>query len=458
LHPPRFSFYSKPSMKRFIIHTLGCKVNQYESCQIEQWLRSHGFCPAAPGSPVDLAVINTCCVTRTAASKSRQAARKLRKQYPSAILLITGCLPAGPLEETADLPKTAVLAADKNQLLDTLHSLFAQSNHIKPDETSKTTNSRKIKHKNDLCLQEFDSCDPFGPLQSFSGQTRAFLKIQDGCDVWCTYCIVPKIRSRIWSKPLDVILEEAQTLTAAGHKEIVLTGIFLGAWGRPTARRKYWDISQPNPLPSLLKQLLAIPNLIRLRLSSLEPADVTDELIEVYQQYPNLVPHLHLPLQSGSDAILKRMARQYTSEEFLRICRKLQERLDRPAITTDIIVGFPGETEEDFEKTVEICRQVGFAKMHIFPFSPRRGTAAARMKPPVPAGIIRRRAEKLQELDKELQETFRRQFLGQTVRVILEQTNPPAGRCDRYFMVDCSAAKANSPLAAGQVVYVTLTD
>ncbi|MEJ5258892.1 MAG: tRNA (N(6)-L-threonylcarbamoyladenosine(37)-C(2))-methylthiotransferase MtaB [Anaerohalosphaeraceae bacterium] len=443
-------------MKHFIIHTLGCKVNQYESCQIEQWLRSHGVCPAPSGSPADLVIVNTCCITQTAASKSRQAVRKLHKQNPSALLILTGCLSAATAEETADLPKTAVWAADKHQLLDILRSLSDSSEDRVSNGISKTPFSYKIKHKNDLDIQQFPDCDPFGPLNSFSGQTRAFLKIQDGCDVFCTYCIVPKIRKKLWSKPTDVILREAEDLLAAGHKEIVLTGIFLGAWGRSTARRKHWKPDEPNPLVSLLKQILKLPNLIRLRLSSLEPADVTDELIEVYQQYPNLVPHLHLPLQSGSDRILKRMARQYTSEEYLNICRKLQERLDRPAITTDIIVGFPGETEEDFEKTVEVCRQVGFAKMHIFPFSPRRGTAAARMKPPVPAGVIRRRAEKLQKLDKELQEKFRRQFIGQTVRVILEQTNPPAGRCDRYFMVDCSTAEFPEPPLQGQVVSIRL--
>lgn len=446
-------------MKRFIIHTLGCKVNQYESSQIEQWLRSHGFCPAAPGSCADLAVINTCCITQTAASKSRQAVRKILKQHPSAFLVITGCLPAGPIEEAVNLPTRAVWAADKHQLLDTLRSLLVnQSNDTRPDETNKPSTLYKIKHKNDLAPQEFDFSDPFGPLNSFSGQTRAFLKIQDGCDVHCTYCIVPKIRNRLWSKPAEVILEEAKALTAAGHKEIVLTGIFLGAWGRTTARRRHWAPSAPNPLPTLLRQILTLPDLIRLRLSSLEPADVTDELIEVYQQYPNLVPHLHLPLQSGSNDILKRMARQYTAEDYLTICRKLQERLDRPAITTDIIVGFPGETDEDFEKTVEMCRQVRFAKMHIFPFSPRRGTAAARMKPRVSAERIRKRVHQLQQLDTQLQKDFRRQFIGQTVRVILEQTDPPAGRCDRYFMVDCSSASLPGPLTQGQVVSVPLTE
>jgi threonylcarbamoyladenosine tRNA methylthiotransferase MtaB len=445
-------------MKSFIIHTLGCKVNQYESCQVEQWLRSEGLSPAAPGSCADLAVINTCCITQNAAAKSRQAVRKILKQHPSAQLVITGCLPAGPSQESLVLPKQAVWVSDKHQLLDTLRSLLSQPDSTDSDKESKTSTSHKIKHKNDLALQEFDAVDPFGPLHSFSGQTRAFLKIQDGCDVHCTYCIVPKIRNRLWSKPAQIILEEAEALIKAGHKEIVLTGIFLGAWGRSTARRKHWDPAQPNPLPGLLRQILSLPGLVRLRLSSLEPADVTDELIEVYLQYPNLVPHLHLPLQSGSDRILKRMARQYTANDFWTICRTLQGKLDRPAITTDIIVGFPGETEDDFEKTVEMCRRVGFAKMHIFPFSPRRGTAAAGMKPQVPAGVIRKRLQKLQQLDKQLQENFRRQFLGQTVRVILEQTTPPAGRCDRYFMVDCSALERSSqtPLSMGQVVWASV--
>lgn len=441
-------------MKRFIIHTLGCKVNQYESSQIEQWLCSRGLTAADPPTSADLAIINTCCVTQTASSKSRQAIRKIHSQNPAAVLIITGCLPSGPTEETEDLPEQAIWVPEKLQLLDTLSTLLTDSRQPNPENLSKTRAPDKIKHKNGNGSDEIGFTDPFGPLRSFSNQTRAFLKIQDGCDAHCTYCIVSKIRNRLSSKPTEKIIEEAEALVAAGHPEIVLTGIFLGAWGRQSSRRKLWDPLEPSPLPALLQKLLTIPNLVRLRLSSLEPADVTDELIKVYQKSPNLAPHLHLPLQSGSDAILKRMARQYTVEEFVSICRKLQNALDRPAITTDIIVGFPGETEEDFEKTVQVCRQIEFAKIHIFPFSPRKGTPAAKMKPAVSPTVIRRRVNRLRQLDRHLQERFRQQFIGQTVRVILEQTHPPMGRCDRYFMVDCSALQSAENLSKGQVVYL----
>lgn len=444
-------------MKRFIIYTLGCKVNQYESCQIDQWLRSQGLTPVPPLASADLAVINTCCVTQTASSKSRQAIRKLQKRHPDATFVVTGCLPAGPVEETADFSEKTVWIADKHQLLDTLHSLLANSGQSNREILNKTSSNYKIKHKNNLTAEEIDFTDPFGPLQCFSGQTRAFLKIQDGCDAHCTYCIVRKIRTQMWSKPAETIIEEAKALTSSGHREIVVTGISLGAWGRSSACRNRWDPAEPHPLPSLLRQLLAIPNLVRLRLSSLEPADVTNELIEIYRQYPNLAPHFHLPLQSGSNAVLKRMARQYTAEEFLAICSKLKECLDSPALTTDIIAGFPGETEEDFEKTIEVCRQVEFAKMHIFPFSPRRGTPAAQMKPKVPSEVIRQRTRILQQMDQQLQEKFRQRFIGKKVRVILEQTHPPKGRCDHYFTVDCSAVEAAGPLSKGQVVYVTVS-
>jgi threonylcarbamoyladenosine tRNA methylthiotransferase MtaB len=443
-------------MKTFKIHTLGCKVNQYESRQIQQWLTDAGLTAANGTGLADLVVVNTCCVTAAASSKSRQAIRKIHKENPQAILLIAGCLPAGPAAESENLPKNAVFVPEKNRLPEILRAILTKNSRPLPDFVSKPPSADKIKRKKGLIAQENEFTDPLGSLRDYSGQTRAFLKIQDGCDAHCTYCIVSKIRTQLWSKPVEIILKEAHSLVSAGHPEIVLSGIFLGAWGRHTARRKHWDPAQPGQLPDLLRLTAQIPGLERLRLSSLEPADVTDELIEVYRQYPNLVPHLHLPLQSGSDPILRRMARQYRAGEYLDICRKIQQTLDRPAITTDIIVGFPGETEEDFERTLQICRLVNFAKIHVFPFSPRRGTAAADFRPSVPAKSIRQRADTLRQLDAQLQQKFRRQFIGEKIRVIVEQTDSPQGRSDRYFTVDCSNADHNMTYRKGQVLYTTL--
>jgi threonylcarbamoyladenosine tRNA methylthiotransferase MtaB len=268
----------------------------------------------------------------------------------------------------------------------------------------------------------------FGPLRSYKGKCRAFLKIQDGCDGYCAYCIVPKIRSHLYNKPASVVLQEAYNLIYAGHKEIVLTGIFLGAYGQSTVRRGLWDEAKKDMLADLVEKVAQVPRLKRLRLSSLEPADVTDKLLNVFCKYRNIMPHLHLPLQSGSEQILKKMRRQYTASEFMQVVDRVRLTLDRPAITTDIIVGFPGERDEDFEQTVEVAKAVGFAKMHVFSFSPRAGTGAAKMQPLVKQEVIKKRSAILRQLDKELQAKFRSQFAGETVGVIVEETRPVRGR------------------------------
>ncbi|MHC4170604.1 MAG: MiaB/RimO family radical SAM methylthiotransferase, partial [Planctomycetota bacterium] len=276
-------------------------------------------------------------------------------------------------------------------------------------------------------------------LTSFSGQTRAFLKVQDGCDGYCTYCIVPKARPFVHSKPLEHALAEAQTLVKAGHKEIVVTGIFLGAYGMDSVRRKSWPGGRNERLAELLDEMAALDGMGRIRLSSLEPADVTERLLDTLSEHGNIMPHLHLPLQSGSDPILKRMCRQYRIAEFREAVELLEARLDRPAITTDIIVGFPGETDADFERTVELAGQVGFAKIHVFAYSPRKGTAAAEMPGAVDSGIIKERSQILHALGIELGRKYRSRFIGQTAQVLLESDCPkPAGRAERYFTVAIS--------------------
>ena len=274
------------------------------------------------------------------------------------------------------------------------------------------------------------------PLTSFEGQTRAFLKIQDGCDGYCTYCIVPKTRPFVRSKPVDEILRESQALVKAGHREIVVTGIFLGAYGRASVRRKNWPNQRNDHLADLLDKMAEIPNLERIRLSSLEPADLTPRLLDTFCRHPNIMPHLHLSLQSGSDKILRKMCRQYRIEEFKEKVESAKSRLDRPAITTDIIVGFPGETDADFEQTVNMAKMIGFAKMHVFSFSPRKGTAAAGMQDIVDNIVIKERSQILHKLDIELGIKYRQQFLGETARILIENSNGQfSGRSERYFTV-----------------------
>ncbi|MBN2594135.1 MAG: MiaB/RimO family radical SAM methylthiotransferase, partial [Sedimentisphaerales bacterium] len=275
----------------------------------------------------------------------------------------------------------------------------------------------------------------------FEGQTRAFLKIQDGCDGYCTYCIVPKTRPFVHSKPADEVLHEAQALVKSGHREIVVAGIFLGAYGQQSVRRKNWPNHRNDHLANLLDRMAEIPNLARIRLSSLEPADLTPRLLDTFCKHPNIMPHLHLSLQSGSNKILRKMCRQYRVEEFREKVESAKSRLDRPAITTDIIVGFPGETDADFEQTVNMAKIIGFAKMHVFSFSPRKGTAAADMQDHVSNKVIKERSQILRDLDIELGLKFRLQFIGENAQVLIENNNGQlSGRSERYFTVKIGKA------------------
>jgi threonylcarbamoyladenosine tRNA methylthiotransferase MtaB len=306
-------------------------------------------------------------------------------------------------------------------------------------------------------------------ISSFAGHQRAFLKVQDGCDAFCTYCIIPQLRPVPRHKPIEVAVRETEALVRAGHKEIILTGVFLGAYGRTTALRRRWG-SARSPLASLVNALARIEGVERLRLSSLEPSDVDADLLEALASNENCVPHLHLPLQSGSGPVLRRMNRQYTVEAYLRMIDEVRGALDRPAISTDIIVGFPGETDRDFQASVDVARDVGFLKIHTFPFSPREKTAAARWRRDfVPAELVRERMNILQETEADCSFRFRKQFAGNRERVIVEEApgvddanrkshHVRQGRADRYFMVHFDSARARvGDLVPVRIARVTAT-
>ncbi len=414
-------------MKTFSIVTLGCKVNQYESQQIRQLLEQFGLDHVETADRPNLIVVNTCCVTHTASAKSRQYIRRAQRLCPEAVIVVCGCLPSVQIGELNGLNKNAYIVKNRQNITAALNQ-FVKGRSI----NSNLNFENKLVSKLELPM-----------LTSFKGHTRAFLKVQDGCDGFCTYCIVPKTRPLIQSKPLEKVLREAKALVEAGHREIVITGVFLGAYGQNTVRRKNWPNSQNGKLAELLDELAKVPNLARIRLSSLEPVDVSQRLLDTFCKHSNIMPHLHLSLQSGSDAVLKRMCRQYTVEEFRDKVELVKSRLDRPAITTDIIVGFPGETDADFNQTVDLAKDVGFAKMHIFSFSPRKGTAAAGMQDTVDNKVIKKRAQILRDLDVELGLNFRQKFIGETATILMEtclttvknSNRRPCGRSDRYFMV-----------------------
>ena len=448
-------------MNTFSINTLGCKVNQYESQQIRELLERFGLRMTELSEKPDLVVVNTCCVTHTASSKSRQYIRRTQKLSPDAVVVVCGCLPTVQIGESTDKTKNIHFIKKHDDLAETLSRIVngphifpskdrsngaldstasAVSGHTNrlsgqgPNNSIKSENHSKIKHKKELC-----NYPQVQPLTSFKGQTRAFLKVQDGCDGYCTYCIVPKTRPFVRSRPIDEILKEAQALVRAGHKEIVITGINLGAYGQKSVRRKQWPNQQNSKLADLLDRIARITNLVRIRLSSLEPGDVTQQLLDTFCKHRNIMPHLHLSLQSGSDAVLKKMCRQYKIDHVREKVEMIKSQLDRPAITTDIIVGFPGETDKDFEQTVIISKEIGFAKMHVFRFSSRKGTAAAKMQDNVGNQVIKIRSEILRNLDIELGRKYRQQFLGQNTEILLESDNGLlSGRCERYFMVNVS--------------------
>ncbi len=428
-------------MKTFSINTLGCKVNQYESQQIRELLEQLGLHKVEPAKKPDLAVINTCCVTHTASAKSRQYIRKAQKLSLDAVVVVCGCLPAvqvGELHKTGNnvhlINNRDNLAAMLSQIAgNKAAALGSQSPQSCPHINTiiKAENNSKIKYKN-----ESKNYRKLPPITSFKDHTRAFLKIQDGCDGYCTYCIVPKTRPFVHSKPDNAVLQEAQALVEAGHREIVVTGVFLGAYGRESVRRKNWPNQRNDNLADLLDKMAEIPHLARIRLSSLEPADVTPRLLDTFCKHRKIMPHLHLSLQSGSNAVLKKMRRQYSADEFREKIELIKHQLDRPAITTDIIVGFPGETDADFEQTVDLAEDVGFAKMHIFSFSPRKGTAAANMQDAVDNRVIKDRSKILHNLNIELGQKYQQQFLGETAEILLENDDGEYyGRSERYFMV-----------------------
>jgi len=426
-------------MRTFAINTLGCKVNQYETRQIHELLGQFGLHKVEPPEQPDLIIVNTCCVTHTASAKSRRCIRKAQRQSPDAVVVVCGCLPTiqigelgapaanvHPIRNRGDLAATlSRIAHGKAAALDT------QSPRPCPNIPIKAKNGPKIKHKNEL------THGPTLPLLTrFDGQTRAFLKIQDGCDGYCSYCIVPQTRPFVRSKPADAVLTEAQALVRAGHREIVITGIFLGAYGQKSVRRKTWPHQRNDRLADLLDKMAEIPNLTRIRLSSLEPADVTPRLLDTFCKHRNIMPHMHLSLQSGSNKILNKMCRQYGADEFREKVESIKSRLDRPAITTDIIVGFPGETDADFQQTVDLANDVGFARMHVFSFSPRKGTVAADMEDILNNSVKKKRSEILRDLDIQLGLRYRQQFLGETAEILLEKGNGQLrGRSERYFMV-----------------------
>jgi len=469
-------------MARFSITTLGCKVNQYDGQAIAEAIESAGWHRAAEEAPeaVDLVVINTCCVTATAMSKSRQAIRRAVRRSPAAAVLVAGCYGdydarriAALLADLGVQPERAAVVGHHGDLAACVRS-FARlpsrpnlrESHPGNDEPLRTAcdariiaSPASIKTRRQAVVKANVPRGRFAPIRRFAGRQRAFVKVQDGCDAFCSYCIVPFTRPRLESRPIDEVVDECRRLVAAGHREIVLCGVFLGAFGRSTAVRKRWGRPPAAGLAELLRRVAAVEGIWRVRLSSLEPGDVTDDLLSALAELPAAAPHLHLPLQSGSRRILRRMNRQYAADQYRRTVDRVRAALDRPALTTDVIVGFPGEDDEDFAATLALVRHAGFAKIHAFPFSAIEGTAARawRGEAPPPA-VVKARLAELAELERQLADDFRRQFVGETMEALVERprrrTDTRRAMTDRYLPVTFlpPAADGGHDGLTGQVI------
>lgn len=390
--------------------TLGCKVNQYESEYVRQALLAAGFRDAAPGEQAALCIVNTCTVTLEGDYKSRKLIRQLARQNPHAPIVVMGCYAARAPDELARLPGVVEVWGDKRDL--------------------------------GQRLRRFGVHHPPAGLRTFGRLHRALVKIQDGCTLGCSYCIVPVVRPALWSRPAAEVLDEVRQLLAAGFQEIVLTGIHLGHYGRAGEAP---GPAQPPGLVGLLRRLVALEGRFRIRLSSLDATEVSDELLALMAEYPDrLCPHLHLPLQSGSDAVLRRMRRRGSAEAFVERCRAICNRLDQPALTTDVIVGFPGEQEGDFQATCRVVEAAGLCRVHVFRFSPRPGTPAAQMPDQIPAEVKRQRAARLQALSRALASRFAQSLCGRRLEVLVEGQLPRqpgrfVGTAERYVTVEFSA-------------------
>ena len=381
---------------------------------MRQSLAKAGYRDAARDEPADLCIVNTCTVTAEGDSKSRQVIRQLARRNPGTRIVVMGCYATRAPDEVAALPAVVEVITDKREL---------------PD-----------------WLARWGVVDVPTGISGFGSRQRAYVKVQDGCMLGCSFCIIPAVRPHLASRPLEHITDEVRRLVEAGYREVVLTGIHLGHYGVEWSRgRAKADWTR---LAHLLEKLATLPGRFRLRLSSIEATEVTRELIAVMAAHPERIcPHLHVSMQSGSDAVLRRMRRRWGSRRFLDRCRLVRRSLDNPAFTTDCIVGFPGESEEDFAATCRACEEVGFSKIHIFPFSPRRGTPAAGMSGQIAPDVKARRRRRLAELESQLRLRYFDSLRGQRLEVLVESGTERPGRmvgtsC-RYAPVELSGTAAD---------------
>ena len=426
-------------MKKAAFHTLGCKVNAYETEVMKEQLASHGYEIVPFHEAADVYIVNTCTVTNMADQKSRQMLHRARKKNPEAVIAAVGCYAQAAkdsllADQTADL---IIGSNQKGRLYDLLEE-FERS------------------HMTMLAVDDLTHNKEYEPLflSNTEDRTRAFLKIQDGCNQFCSYCLIPFARGRARSRAYTDVLREIEGLAKKGFKEVVLTGIHLSSFGKDLNDEK---------LP-MLKELIVeagkIPGIKRIRLGSLEPNIITEDFLKAVSSCEAFCPHFHLSMQSGSDATLKRMNRHYTAEEYFEKCELIRKYFEHAAITTDVIAGFPGETEEEFEETLAFVKRVGFAEMHVFKYSRRKGTKADTMKNQVPDAVKTERSKKLMEIAEASQREYLSWYVGKEVEILTEDQVSVDGKAKRdghtktYVKCICDCDRANE-LVKRKVVAVS---
>ncbi len=395
----------------FNIITFGCKVNSYESEYIKEELINNNYKYVDDYKTADIVIVNTCSVTNTADNKSKKAIRGVKRENPNAVLMVCGCTAENHREELNNLDIDILIGnKEKSKTVDLINEFIK--------------NKKKYIKFYDDRRTDFENMT----VKKFDDLTRAFVKIQDGCNNYCAYCIIPYVRGSIRSKKREDVLDEVNELVSMGHKEIVLTGINTGAYGKETG---LYDLTD------LIRELSKISGLERIRVSSIEMTEINDKFIDELKNNKKLCAHLHVSLQSGSERILKMMNRKYTKEEYYDNIMKIKEARPDINLTTDVIVGFPGETEEDFQECIDYCKKVGFSKIHVFPYSVREGTKAASMSNQLSNAIKKERSRRLIEIDNDLQLEYNKRFIDKKVKVLIEEVfeDYSIGHTDNFLKV-----------------------
>lgn len=390
-------------MKKVALHNLGCKVNAYETEAMQEMLEKEGYEIVPFKEGADIYIINTCTVTNIADRKSRQMLHRARKMNPDAIVVAAGCYVQAQENEHHELDSCIDIVIGNNKKQDLIQILNEYESKCKTEEVI------DINHTN-----EYENLN----LSRTGEHTRAYIKVQDGCNQFCSYCIIPFARGRVRSRFLEDVVQEVTTLSENGYKEVVLTGIHLSSYGVDFEEQ---EAGKKTDLLTLILAVHEIPGIERIRLGSLEPRIVTEEFAKTIAGLPKMCPHFHLSLQSGCDATLKRMNRRYTTDEYFEKCELLRKYFDHPALTTDVIVGFPGETEEEFEESKAFVDKVNFYETHIFKYSKREGTRAAVMENQVPEQIKAERSAQLIELGAKKQEAYEKEMVGKDVEILVEE-------------------------------------